>query len=101
MPLGAALHDIDVRVWAELGRTRMPTGQVVGLPGGAIVELDREAEDASTCTSTASSTQRAVSSSPTTRAGACASSTFTGSPIVRRRVQMRWTGVESLGHDYR
>ena len=46
MPLDAALHDIDVRVWAELGRTRMPTGQVVGLPGGAIVELDREAEDA-------------------------------------------------------
>jgi flagellar motor switch protein FliN/FliY len=46
MPLGAALHDIDVRVWAELGRTRMPTGQVVGLPSGAIVELDREAEDA-------------------------------------------------------
>jgi flagellar motor switch protein FliN/FliY len=24
----------------------MPTGEVVGLPGGAIVELDREAEDA-------------------------------------------------------
>ena len=45
-PLGAVLHDVDVRVWAELGRTRMPTGQVVGLPGGAIVELDREAEDA-------------------------------------------------------
>ena len=35
-----------MRVWAELGRTRMPTGQVVGLPSGAIVELDREAEDA-------------------------------------------------------
>ena len=46
VPLGAALHDIDVRVWAELGRTQMPTGEVVGLPGGAIVELDREAEDA-------------------------------------------------------
>ena len=46
MPLGAALHDIDVRVWAELGRTRMPAGEVVGLPSGAIVELDREAEDA-------------------------------------------------------
>jgi flagellar motor switch protein FliN len=45
-PLGPALQGIDVRVWAELGRTRMPTGQVVGLPGGAIVELDREAEDA-------------------------------------------------------
>jgi flagellar motor switch protein FliN len=45
MPLGPALHDVDVRVWAELGRARMPTGEVVGLPSGAIVELDREAED--------------------------------------------------------
>ena len=45
-PLGDALRDISVRVWAELGRTRMPTGQVVGLPSGAIVELDREADDA-------------------------------------------------------
>ena len=45
-PLGPALQDVDVRVWAELGRTRMPTGEVVGLPSGAIVELDREAEDA-------------------------------------------------------
>lgn len=45
-PLGPALHDVAVRVWAELGRTRMPTGEVVGLPSGAIVELDREAEDA-------------------------------------------------------
>jgi flagellar motor switch protein FliN len=41
-----ALLDVDVRVWAELGRTRMPTGEVVGLPSGAIVELDREAEEA-------------------------------------------------------
>jgi flagellar motor switch protein FliN/FliY len=45
-PLSAALRGIDVRVWAELGRTRMPTGEVVGLPSGAIVELDRDAEDA-------------------------------------------------------
>jgi flagellar motor switch protein FliN len=45
-PLEPALHDVDVRVWAELVRTRMPTGEVVGLPSGAIVELDREAEDA-------------------------------------------------------
>jgi flagellar motor switch protein FliN/FliY len=44
-PLGPALHDVDVRVWAELGRARMPTGEVVGLPSGAIVELDREAEE--------------------------------------------------------
>jgi flagellar motor switch protein FliN/FliY len=45
-PLSAALRGIDVRVWAELGRTRMPTGEVVGLPSGAIVELDRDADDA-------------------------------------------------------
>ncbi len=45
-PLGDALRSVNVRVWAELGRTRMPTGQVVGLPSGEIVELDREAEEA-------------------------------------------------------
>ena len=45
-PLGGALRSVNVRVWAELGRTRMPTGQVVGLPAGAIVELDHDAEDA-------------------------------------------------------
>jgi flagellar motor switch protein FliN len=45
-PLSDALRSVNVRVWAELGRTRMPTGQVVGLPSGAIVELDRDAEEA-------------------------------------------------------
>ena len=45
MPLGPALQDVDVRVWAELGRATMPTGEVVGLPSGAIVELDRDADD--------------------------------------------------------
>jgi flagellar motor switch protein FliN len=43
-PLGDALRDVRVRVWAELGRTRMPSGRVVALPGGAVVELDREVE---------------------------------------------------------
>ena len=42
----ASLLGLPLRVWAELGRTRMPTGQVVGLPSGAIVELDRDADDA-------------------------------------------------------
>ena len=44
---GAApsLAGIPVRVWAELGRTRMPSAQVVGLPPGAVVELDRAADD--------------------------------------------------------
>lgn len=47
-PLGAqpSLSGIPVRVWAELGRARMPSAQVVGLPAGAVVELDRQADDA-------------------------------------------------------
>jgi flagellar motor switch protein FliN/FliY len=40
-----SLAGIPVRVWAELGRARMPSAQVVGLPSGAIVELDRQADD--------------------------------------------------------
>jgi flagellar motor switch protein FliN/FliY len=43
-PLGDALREVRVRVWAELGRTRMPSGRVVALPGGQVVELDREVE---------------------------------------------------------
>ena len=43
--IGGALRSVDVRVWAELGRARMPTGRLVGLPGGAIIELDKEADD--------------------------------------------------------
>jgi flagellar motor switch protein FliN/FliY len=35
-----------VRVWAELGRARMPSAQIVGLPTGAVVELDKQADDA-------------------------------------------------------
>lgn len=41
-----SLSGIPVRVWAELGRARMPSAQIVGLPAGAVVELDRLAEDA-------------------------------------------------------
>jgi flagellar motor switch protein FliN/FliY len=43
-PLGDALRDISVRVWAELGRMRMPSGRIVALPAGAVVELDRAVE---------------------------------------------------------
>lgn len=43
-PLGGALRDVAVRVWAELGRTRMSSGRIVALPGGAVVELDREVD---------------------------------------------------------
>ncbi|MCW3039535.1 MAG: hypothetical protein JWM31_1440 [Solirubrobacterales bacterium] len=44
-PLSDALRHVPVRVWAELGRAQMPSGRVVGLPSGALVELDREVED--------------------------------------------------------
>jgi flagellar motor switch protein FliN/FliY len=44
-PLGHALRDIPVRLWAELGRARMPMARFVALPSGEVVELDREAED--------------------------------------------------------
>jgi flagellar motor switch protein FliN/FliY len=41
-----SLSGIPVRVWAELGRTRLPSAQIVGLPTGAVVELDKQADDA-------------------------------------------------------
>jgi flagellar motor switch protein FliN/FliY len=40
-----SLAGIPVRVWAELGRASMPTAEVVGLPAGAVVELDRSADE--------------------------------------------------------
>jgi flagellar motor switch protein FliN/FliY len=40
-----SLAGIPVRVWAELGRARMPSAQIVGLPTGAVVELDKQADD--------------------------------------------------------
>ena len=45
-PMGDALRAVPVRVWAELGRARMPAGNSLGLPTGAVVELDREVDDA-------------------------------------------------------
>jgi flagellar motor switch protein FliN len=44
-PATPSLAGIPVRVWAELGRARMPSAQVVGLPAGAVVELDRQADE--------------------------------------------------------
>jgi flagellar motor switch protein FliN len=44
-PARPSLAGIPVRVWAELGRARMPSAQVVGLPAGAVVELDRQADE--------------------------------------------------------
>ena len=46
LPSAPSLAGIPVRVWAELGRARMPSAQVVGLPAGAVVELDKQADDA-------------------------------------------------------
>jgi flagellar motor switch protein FliN len=40
-----SLAGIPVRVWAELGRTQMPSAELVGLPSGAVVELDRQADE--------------------------------------------------------
>jgi flagellar motor switch protein FliN/FliY len=37
-----ALMDIDVRVWAEIGRTRMPLADAMTLAEGVVVDLDRE-----------------------------------------------------------
>jgi flagellar motor switch protein FliN len=39
------LLDLPLRVWAEIGRTRMPASTVVGMPRGAIVDLDREPDE--------------------------------------------------------
>jgi flagellar motor switch protein FliN/FliY len=36
----ATLLDMRLRVWAEIGRARMPAAFVVGMPSGAIVDLD-------------------------------------------------------------
>jgi flagellar motor switch protein FliN/FliY len=43
--LDESLRGIDVRVWAELGRRRMPIGSLVGMPAGGVVDLDREADE--------------------------------------------------------
>lgn len=40
-----SLAGIPVHVAAELGRARMPSAEIVGLPAGAVVELDRQADD--------------------------------------------------------
>ena len=43
--LAAHLLDVNVRFWAELGRSRLPLAQAVALGAGAIVDLDKEPED--------------------------------------------------------
>jgi flagellar motor switch protein FliN/FliY len=44
LALVEALGEIKLRVWAELGRTELPLAHALGLPLGAVVELDRPAE---------------------------------------------------------
>jgi len=44
--LSTGLQGVDVRVWAELGRTKMASGRAVELPPGVVVELDRLVDDA-------------------------------------------------------
>jgi flagellar motor switch protein FliN/FliY len=39
-----ALTGIELRVWAELGRTKLPLGRALELPLGAVVDLDRAAD---------------------------------------------------------
>lgn len=42
--LEEVLGGINLRVWAELGRSRMPLGSALGLPVGAVLDLDRSAD---------------------------------------------------------
>jgi flagellar motor switch protein FliN/FliY len=44
-PLSPLVRDVPLRLWAELGRVRMPLSRLVGLPAGAVVELDHEVDD--------------------------------------------------------
>jgi flagellar motor switch protein FliN len=43
--LAAHLLDVNVRLWAELGRSRLPLAQAVALGAGAIVDLDKEPDE--------------------------------------------------------
>jgi flagellar motor switch protein FliN len=40
-----SLLDMPLRVWAEIGRTRLPAAFVVGMPRGAIIDLDCEPDE--------------------------------------------------------
>ena len=75
-----SLAGIPVRVWAELGRARMPSAQVVGLPTGAVVELDSRPTTRSTSSSTARTSPPAAWWSSTAPTGPCASSTSSSQP---------------------
>jgi flagellar motor switch protein FliN/FliY len=40
-----SLLDMPLRVWAEIGRTKLPAAFVVGMPQGAIIDLDCEPDE--------------------------------------------------------
>jgi flagellar motor switch/type III secretory pathway protein FliN len=40
-----SLLDLPLRVWAEVGRTKMPAASVVGMAEGTIVDLNCEADE--------------------------------------------------------
>ena len=44
VPMTQKLSDMKLRFWAELGRTELPIGVALELPGGAVVDLDRTAD---------------------------------------------------------
>jgi flagellar motor switch protein FliN/FliY len=46
VPITEKLEDINLRVWAELGRTQLAIGDALELPVGAVVDLDRTADSA-------------------------------------------------------
>jgi flagellar motor switch protein FliN len=46
VPISEKLGDINLRVWAELGRTQLPIGEALELPVGSVVDLDRTADSA-------------------------------------------------------
>jgi flagellar motor switch protein FliN/FliY len=43
--LAAHLLDVNVRLWAELGRSRLPLAEAVALGTGAIVDLDKDPDE--------------------------------------------------------
>jgi flagellar motor switch protein FliN/FliY len=43
--LAASLTQVSVRLWAEVGRTERPLAEILGLPEGAVIELDRDVDD--------------------------------------------------------
>jgi flagellar motor switch protein FliN len=43
--VGATLRGVPLRVWAEVGRARLRSAEVASLSDGAIIELDRAADD--------------------------------------------------------